>query len=186
MTKQMALDKLMECKKIFTQNIKVFFELHNPEYYTFISDNMEELEKDLSVDSDEEYYEFLIKRMDHFIKVVDNMVYFYDNGYFGKDSGKNKDFLKGIRTFSENKQNEARSRMNERALNLLDKYTDDLKDYISASIHSISIADGVVSTYRSFNYTTFDTFCNEWDAGVTITLRVKTSVRPKEPQHDKQ
>jgi uncharacterized pyridoxamine 5'-phosphate oxidase family protein len=74
----------------------------------------------------------------------------------------------------------AREQMDKKALDFLDEYTNGVLDYIKHSLYGISISRGLLKVYKHVNYVSALSFCGSDDAGATIVIRVRASVKPKE------
>lgn len=178
MTKTDVLEKIKECKKCFTKHADIFFKLNDPHLFSEISDSIERAEMDLGSEEDDGFLTEIYDRFQNFIDMIESTEYFYTCGKYNLTDTEKKRFSHGIRTHLDKTQTNSRKNMDQDALKLIDLYVDNLDFLTTSLLKKIPISEGCMALYKSLNFVTADKFCDENEAGVTISIRIRATVRP--------
>lgn len=179
-----VLLKLKECKLLFSKNADMFFKMHDPEFFSTVSDNLETAEEDILEYQTPEFYEEMMSRLEHFINVIHSLCYFYNNDRYTLTEEHLDSFTKGIKIPSEKSQDKARESMNEESLALLDLLTDKITEAVDKTIGTISIVKGCVTLFKLLDYSSSKYFCDmeSREAGVTFIIRLRTATKNEDDE----
>lgn len=180
MTKEDLFEKINECKKIFVKHADTFFKLNDPDLFSEISDLIEKVESEIVDDDSEEFLTTMYGRFQSFIDMIESTEYFYMCGKYNLTDAEKKRFSYGIKTHGDKAQAKARDNMDQEALRLLDIYVANLDFMTTEILKKIPIHEGCLALYKSLNFISANKFCDTQEAGVTIVIRVRATVKPPE------
>ena len=179
MTKDDLLEKINECKKLFSNHADTFFKLNDADLFSKVSDMIENIESEIMEDDDEEFLAAMDERVQHFINMIRSTEYFYTRGCCGLDENEKDTLSHGIRKHSIRQQDIAREKMNQEALKVLDNYVINLDMAMDEILKKVPLEVAFMSVYKSLNFPSGEKFCSSDDeAGVTVTLRIRTTIMP--------
>lgn len=176
LTKNDVIAKLNECKRLFSLYSDTLLCVYNSDFYIRISDMFEEMEEYI-----EEHYDYddISKRLDSFLDALNNVEFFYKEGKYNKKNTPEDIFKIKTKPASKKKQMLARSNMNVKSLSILDEYIDSINEYIQYSVSCYSLSDVLLTVHKNIDFEKASVFCDSDDAGAIITIRIKSTTRPK-------